>query len=492
MNKVKSSLWSCVLISLAFLLVQSSCQKQKFLTNGGSIRFDEDTLKFDTVFTTQGSVTKWLLLKNENDKWISVNNIRLEKGDTSVFRLNVDGQATKNISNIEIAPRDSIYVFVAVTINPNNANNPFVMEDKILATFNGTQKEVFLSAYGQNAIYINDSVLQGNITWTNTKPYVVINSALVDSDAVLNIQPGARIYMHANSKLFLKGTLKAIGTKTDSIIFVGDRLDRDYFGGDIAGEWCGLHFLNNSMNNELRYCIIKNGGAPWKVYNPTTYDYDYLTGALVYVQPNPTGNTNTKLSISNCFIGMSIAHGILAFNARIRIDNTLLYTCGAQNFYALEGGTYNLNYVTMGNYGHRFLRHDKEPILALRNYLPNPDPSKITGNSLVANFTNCIVDGNATEGNECFLDNYNIYPYSANFYSCILKQKDAITPSEAILDTKTAALRNAAVKFKDPVKQDFSLESSSNAFGNGQVIPGISIDLLDKPRSATPTIGCYE
>lgn len=481
-----------LLIVAAIIVVSNSCNKNKFVTVDAKFGFDQDTLSFDTVFTTQGSVTKSVLLFNKNDRWIKINNIRLAKGNASAYRLNVDGQPTQNISNIDIAPRDSAYVFVAVTIDPTAANNPFIIDDQLIATVNGVSDTVQLEAYGQNAIYINDSVLQGNIIWDKVKPYVIINSALLDSTATLTIQPGTRIYMHANSKLFIKGTLKAIGTKTDSIVFQGDRLDRDYFGGDIAGEWCGLHFLTNSMNNELAYCIIKNGGAPWKVYDPVAVDYNYLTGALIYVQPNPIGNTGTKLSMKNCFVGMSIQHGILSFNARINADNCLIYTCGAQNFYALEGGVYNFRYCTFGNYGHRFLKHDKEPILAMRNYIPNEDVAKITGAALQANFTNCIVDGNATEGNELFLDNYSIYPYSVNFKSSILKQKDPITTAEAILDAKTTSLLNAAVKFKDAYKQNFLLDTNSKAFLQGEVIPGLNLDILDNPRGPMPTIGCYE
>ena len=61
--------------------------------------------------------------------------------------------------------------------------------------------------------------------WPNDKPHVVINSFLVDSLRKLTIQQGTRVYMHGNSGLFVYGTLETNGTKEDSVVFQGDRLE---------------------------------------------------------------------------------------------------------------------------------------------------------------------------------------------------------------------------------------------------------------------------
>jgi hypothetical protein len=477
---------------LAGVVMLNSCKKNSFLTTGGGFNFSTDTLTFDTVFTTQGSVTKSILLKNENNKSVKFSNIKLAKGANSPFRLNIDGEPTKDINDVIVAPFDSVYIFVAVTVDPTATDNPFIVEDEIIATLNGQQKNLPLLAYGQNAIYINDSVLQGNIVWTPNKPIVIVNSALIDSNATLTIQAGTRIYMHANSKLFVKGVLKAIGTKTDSISFLGDRLDRDYFGGDIAGEWCGLHFLNKSHDNELAYCVIKNGGAPWKVYDEVAKEFGYLTGALIYMQPDDMPSTTPKLVMRNCFVGLSIQHGILAFNSSLDATNCCFYTCGAQNFYALDGGNYNFKYCTLANYGHKFLKHDKQPILALRNYIPNDDIALITGHLITTNFTNCIIDGNATEGDEVFIDNYPTWTNAHVFNNCIIKQITSIPNIDATLNASTKNLLNKSVDFEDAYKLDFKIKNSSSAKGNALVLPLVNTDIIDAPRNASPSIGCYE
>jgi hypothetical protein len=479
--------------AIGLLLTNTSCKKNKYLNSGGNFSFSTDTLTFDTVFTTQGSVTKSFLIKNNNNSWIKLNRIHLGRGAASPFRLNIDGTPTKDISNIDIAPFDSLYVFAAITIDPTAVDNPFIIEDSVVVTLNENTKSLPLQAYGQNAIYIYDSVMQGNITWTKNKPIVIVNSALIDSNASLTIDAGARIYMHANSKLFVKGTLKANGTLHDSIVFTGDRLDRDYFGGDIPGEWCGLHFLTKSHDNVLNYCIIKNGGAPWKVWDPVYKEFGYLTGALIYAEPNDIGVTTPKLVMNNCFTGLSIAYGILAFNSNIAATNCLFYACGAQNLAAIQGGTYNFTHCTFGNYGYKlYLRHDKYAVIGMKNYFnPNPDSlSYILGAPMQTNFTNCIIDGTATEGDEVLLDHSVLWPNSIQFNACIIKQKTSLS-TEATLDASTMTLLNASTAFKDPSLNNFELKATSQAKGSG-VASAVTLDIKDNARANPPSIGCWE
>jgi hypothetical protein len=477
----------------------TSCSKQSFITSNAKISFSTDTLSFDTVFTTQGSVTKYFTIHNNNNKWLKINNIKLGRGSASAFRLNINGKPTNNISNVDIAPFDSLYVFVAVTVDASNVNNPFVIDDSVQVTYNNNlQKSLPLIAYGQNAIYLDGETLQGNIVWNNIKPIVIINSILIDSTATLTIQAGTRIYMHANSKFFVKGTLIANGTKTDSIVFQGDRLDRDYFGGDIAGEWCGLHFLEKSRNNILNYCVVKNGGAAWKLFDEPSQSYYFVAPGLIYLEPNETGITSPKLIINNCFVGLSISTGIVAFNSSMQANNCLIYACGGNNFAAQQGGNYNFKYCTIANFGYYtsnlvVIKHDKTPVLGLTNYFATSDTSIITA-PLNAVFTNCIIDGNATEGNEVAIDNVNAIAHSVNFDHCILKTKSTITGIDNVhLDATTIALLNATSGFTNASKLNFQLESSSAAKTTALPLGNINIDIIDKPRSATePSIGCYE
>src|SRR5690606_12969003 len=182
-----------------------SCKKETFLDTGGVIRFSTDTLSFDTVFTQYASFTLPVKVFNPQDQKIKISNIRLEKGDNSFFTLNVNGIPGTQVNDIEVAANDSFYVFATVNIDPNNENNPFIIEDKLIASLNGKEFSIPVIAYGQNAHYIIDSVIEQNTTWVNDKPYVILQSALVDTNYTLTIEPGCRIYMNQDSRLFVMG-----------------------------------------------------------------------------------------------------------------------------------------------------------------------------------------------------------------------------------------------------------------------------------------------
>jgi hypothetical protein len=149
-------------------------------------------------------------------------------GSSSSFKTNIDGVDATEVNNIEIAANDSIYVFVQVNINPDTNNLPFIIKDSILINYNGNNKFIQLQAYGQNANFLNSRRISGNVIWSADLPYVVLGGLLVDSSATLTIQPGSKVYLHANAPILIDGTLIVNGTKQDKVIFNGDRLDPDY------------------------------------------------------------------------------------------------------------------------------------------------------------------------------------------------------------------------------------------------------------------------
>jgi hypothetical protein len=114
-------------------------------------------------------------------------------GATSSYKMNVDGVATNEVTNLDIEANDSIYVFVSVTINPNAANLPFIVSDSILINYNGNKRYVQLQTYGQNANFLRNRIITGNTVWTNNLPYVILGSVRIDTTATLTILPGCKI-----------------------------------------------------------------------------------------------------------------------------------------------------------------------------------------------------------------------------------------------------------------------------------------------------------
>ena len=456
---------------ILLFLISMSCRKDPINIGNDKIAFSTDTLKFDTVFTTLGSVTRSFKVYNRLNKKIKFTNIRLESSNQKFFRMNIDGTPTKNISNVEIESNDSIYIFVALTVDPSNDTLPFIINDKILFSIDGNEQSVALQAYGQNAHYIYDSILSSQ-TWTNDLPYVILGSgALVDTGAILTIQKGCRIYMNATAKLYVAGTLYIYGTKEDSVIFQGNRLDRDYFGyRDFPGEWGGIHFLGTSKQNILNYTILKNGGG---------------LDASVYVQPT-SSNDKPVVQMNQCKIENSSGYGILCFNTNIELNSCLIHTCGLQNLALVEGGNYQINHCTIATYGGRGSKNAQKPSGIVINYR-DTKLSRVVGANLNAQFKNCIIYGSLD--NELYINQKGSWDYNVHFDNCLIKRSGDFS----IANTNQLIL-NTDPLFIDVSKWDFHIPTNSPAKGTGQYILKAELmnDLDGTPRQNPPSIGCYE
>nr|HMT30788.1 hypothetical protein [Bacteroidia bacterium] len=211
-----------LLFAFIFILASSSCKKDDIITDSSAkLEFSTDTVLFDTVFSSLGSTTKQLKIYNRNSRPIRISSIRLAGGAPSTFRLNVDGIPGKSFTDVEIPEKDSLFVFVEVTVNPNGQTTPFIFQDSILFETNGNQQDIDLVAFGQNARFIVadkfvtagssaipyallDTNLNSTIVWDNTLPYVVWGGyAAVDSSQTLIINPGTRIYFGTGAGIWV-------------------------------------------------------------------------------------------------------------------------------------------------------------------------------------------------------------------------------------------------------------------------------------------------
>ena len=464
------------LIAAWWMLSMNSCKKESLLNSGGELRFSTDTLTFDTVFTQYASFTLGIKIFNPQNQRVKVSNVRMEKGNNSFFNLNVDGVAGKSVNDIDVAANDSFYVFATVNIDPTNENNPFIVEDRLIATLNGKEFSIPVFAYGQNVHYIVDSVINQNTTWVNDKPYVILHSAAVDAGATPTITAGCKKYMHQDSRLYVLGKLLASGTKQDSIIFQGDRLDRAYFGYEgYPGEWGGIYFDSSSTGNVLDWVVIRNGGNNAGGGLPFALE--------VYGQPG----IGTQLTMNNTIIENSIGYGILSFTGNIKAQNCLVHTTGAQALAILQGGTYSFDNCNFLNYGTDKVKHidANNPTVAVLNYFDVSQTQRYVSD-VSANFRNCILFGSLEE--EVFCNRDDNANYNVSFSNCILKAKEAFPAYVTLTNAKI----NDNPLFKDISKWDYHLAEGSPAIDEGISISPISNDLDDEPWSLPLDIGCYQ
>ena len=181
--------------SLALLLVLicvlTACKKESFITSGDAqLRTSEETITFDTVFTSVGSITKFFRIYNENDQKLRISSIKLAGGASSPFKINADGFTGPEVRDLEMEGDDSLYVFVSVRIDPASGTLPFVVQDSISITFNDKTRWVQLEAWGQNANFLRGRKLTGNVVWDNRLPFVILDGLIVDTTATLTIGIG--------------------------------------------------------------------------------------------------------------------------------------------------------------------------------------------------------------------------------------------------------------------------------------------------------------
>ena len=117
-----------VLLILSLSIGLFACKKESFITSPDAlVTVTADSLKYDTVFTTAGSITQFFKIINENDQKLKISSIKLIGGTASPFKINADGYIGPEVNSLDIAPNDSMYVFVSVIIDQTTSNLPFVV-----------------------------------------------------------------------------------------------------------------------------------------------------------------------------------------------------------------------------------------------------------------------------------------------------------------------------------------------------------------------------
>ena len=100
-----------LIISLILIQLFFSCEKDEFnSSNDANLVFSEDTIMFDTIFSSIGSSTKIFTVKNPYNKNIKISSINLAGGQTSPYRINIDGISGTRLENIELREKDSLYI----------------------------------------------------------------------------------------------------------------------------------------------------------------------------------------------------------------------------------------------------------------------------------------------------------------------------------------------------------------------------------------------
>lgn len=476
MNKI---FYILVLFAVAFV---SSCQDDdEFSTSKADrLTMDMDSVRFDTVFSRTPTAAKTFWVRNFSGKGIRCTSVRLERGNQSGFRVNIDGsflgsQTGYKSNDIEVRKGDSIRVFVELTAPKNNIDGPQLREDNIVFTLeSGAQQKVNLNAYTWDADTIHTLHIRRDSTIdTTVRPLIVYDRLIVDSLATLTVAKGSTVYFHDNAGMEVYGTLKCQGDAKENVVLRGYRLDNmfDYLPYDLTpGHWQGIHFHSSSFNNVI--------------------DYTDLHSAYDAIICDSSSVDKSKLVLSNSTIHNCQGLGLSAVNAMIDMYNCQI-TNTLGHCVAVYGGDIQLWHCTLGQF-YPFDLARGNALYFTNQYKDGEIPLKRIAvlNSIITGYDKDVIMGVADDSTKV---DFNYY-----FGYSILRTpvvEDTIRFEHVIWEKTTDEIQGAK-HFRridtDLLRYDFHLDSLSTAIGTADPKRTIATDRDGNERDLTkPNMGCY-
>jgi hypothetical protein len=337
-----------------------------------------------------------------------------------------------------------------------------------------------LSLFAQTSVSGNQSG-----TWTlANSPYLVTGEITVPAGQTLTIEPGVEVNFQGHFKFTVNGTLLAVGTETDNILFTTD---------DPSVGWHGIRMTNSQSGSNLTYCRIEygrtsdgdypdqHGGGVMMNNSDAVIDHCIFAENVAVTPDNGMGgaiygmNTTSATQITNCSFVDNVAYaegGAIKFSgdtgANIEncdfLNNTVSYGGGAICLY----GCYNTvidkclfagNVTHYTNGGGVYVESYSSEIVFTNCTLTENEASGGDGGGVDvvysdASFTNCIIYNN----HGAYSDNLYLEFSTAEVNYCDLEMPDGATGSNNIDEDP---------KFTDAANGDYSLRYDSPCIDAG-------------------------
>lgn len=462
---------SVILLTLTLV----SCEEDKISTDTSlRLKFSSDTVRFDTIFTKQGSATYKLKVYNPSKNKVLIDKITLNGAEN--YSMNVSGISANVVNDTYLNANDSLMIFIQVYIDPNDDKTPFIIRDSIDFFFNNHTQVLQLEAYGRNVKRFKNKIIDADTTITSEIPILLSDTLKIADGATLTLSPGTRLYCQKGAVILVEGKLISEGTQESMVEIRGDR--DDYMNtipplsyDQASGQWGGIRIASTSFGNILNHTDVRNA------------DFGIVIDS--------TNTENTTLVVKNSIIRNMLYNVIHSINAKVEIYNSLLYNAG-ENILRLEGGDYKVVHSTLTNNYAFSWGGRTQPILHYSN--------KYNENILhfKSEMYNSIVHGNYTSEIDYKLDTLTLSPVYF-FKNCIVKQYMKVVDTDIYKD----CLINSSPKFVyDNIKDDtyrqydYHLTSASPAIGNADTSVSattpIDLDGNERMQNGSADIGCYE
>lgn len=475
------SIFAYILFLASLGCIVCSCSDDEDFSTSTSdlLTFSVDTIRFDTVFSTIISPTQSFWVHNNSGRSIRCSNVRLENGNQSGFRVNVDGASLGvadgyQVGDIEVRNGDSIRVFAKITSPKANRTEPKHITDNIVFLLeSGVQQKVNLDAFSWDAIFLKNRHITSDTTIVSDLPVVVYGTMTVGKNATLTISPGTTLYFHTDGGIDVEGRLICKGTADNGIVLRGDRLDNmfDYLPYDyVSGQWQGLHIKGSSYGNIMSFTDLHSS------FNGVKVDSSDVS--------------KQKLTLTNATIHNCQDTALYVNNSKVTIANCQLTNSGGGCLY-VDGGNVSVNNSTLA----QFYPFDSNRGSALRfSGVKNSLDSLICSNTLITGYASDEMMGDRPDSTS-----NNVFKY--DFKNCIIRTPKVETADSVHFvgvefenpeDTTTAGEKHFVKMDTDNLRYDFHLKATSTAIDKADPTTATRDDRDGIARDEKPDIGAYE
>jgi len=218
------------------------------------------------------------------------------------------------------------------------------------------------------------------------------------------MDPGVRVHLHKDARIYVDGSLQVNGTRDEPVRFGGDRLEEFY--DQIPGQWGFIYLTGSSHTNVINQAEIRNG----------------TIGILISAPPE--SGLMPDLEISNTLIKRMSSIGLYALNAVVDGHNLVIGDCGGSSLALTFGGDYHFTHSTFANFWPSGFSNRQLPAVLLRDYFVTYDED---GNGFLypdgefenAVFRNSIIYG--SHSMELMIDSYHDLQLNYLFDYCLTR-----------------------------------------------------------------------
>lgn len=442
-------------------------------STGNRLSFSNDTLSLDTVFSNVPSASRSMWVYNKSGDGLRCG-VRLEKGNASAFRVNIDGiylgEANNwQTSDMEIRNKDSVRIYVETTLPNAAGQDPQKNDDNIIFTLqSGVEQKVNLKAWAWNAKQLKGLEISKDTTIQSNTPIIIYKGLKVDSGAVLNVGAGTTLYFHNDAGVDVYGSLRCNGTADHNVVLRGDRIDRmfDYLPYDrTPGQWQGVRLRASSYGNELYHTDIHSS------FNGIVADSSDVS--------------KKKLILSHSTIHNCQGNGLEMNNSNASIINSQV-TNTFGDCVSITGGDIDINGCTIAQF---------YPFDGLRGKALYAILNK---NLKRLNITNSLITGYADDVISITKDDQK---HDWQFSHCVIRTPKPATDDstrmsnvifEDVKDTTTMGVKHFKKIDTDNLIYDFHLADKSVAIDKADPTTAPKDDHDGIKRDEKPDIGAYE